>query len=916
MSATDRDAVRIRVLVLLLAAGLFGLLVTTVYRHGGSPTDENLFINPPSPVYVAESSPAAGLDAGDILLAVDERRLLTFRTFAGVLDTLADDAKVRLRLRRPSGSEHISEGVPASALRAVVVRDIASTALVVEVTAGGASDRAGMRVGDVILRINEQAFRDVFEADAIMRRAQVGRATAYEVLRGAEATTLLVTLAAFGMRLSLVVSTLSGLLLMAFGAALAVMRPWIKAARYVGLGFLLIGYAFGVAFIRRDADLSTFTVVRDLATIGGVLFGLACLIHGEHYFPREMPTLTRHAWLQRSAYLCAATATAWIAAGGREVPFVAGLVALGLLAVAAKWLARRDRTVELRRMMRPLRWTSAAVVALVVAMLGIGQYLVPGDVPGFIGLALVAIPAAYLYTIGRYRLLDLDLRLRRTVQFSLLSGAWSLLVVSGFLWLVWRLTVTDMPLPNVRFTGASIEIIDTPVSYEQRAVLEKLVVALAAVLLTFAARHLGRRGSAWIAERFHRTAYDYRKAAREVTTVTSTRLDLEGLAAGIVSVVSGHMAVRRCGVLFTHGTRHHCVAEAHGMSVPAWREFCLATAPDIVQGASRAEDEVVAEYAFPRLRRALEAARIQYLYPIRAHERLVGVILVGEKLSELPFSADDFEFLDAVARQTAPAVENAFLYDDLAQQERLKHELELARRIQMESLPQFTPVVDGLDIAGQSVPAFEVGGDYFDYLDGHPPRFTVMVGDVSGKGTSAALYMSKLQGIVRSLHGFGLGPRELFVRTNDLIGHDLDRRAFVTALGAFFDLERHRLVLARAGHLPLLRLNAGTGEIDRFLPRGLGLGLTMGEAFDRELEELEIGYAPGDVFLFITDGITECQSPAREEFGEDRVIEFLSCLAVPHDARGVRDALMSAVDRFAGGTTVFDDRTVVVVRVQ
>lgn len=275
MSATDRDAVRIRVLVLLLAAGLFGLLVTTVYRHGGSPTDENLFINPPSPVYVAESSPAAGLDAGDILLAVDERRLLTFRTFAGVLDTLADDAKVRLRLRRPSGSEHISEGVPASALRAVVVRDIASTALVVEVTAGGASDRAGMRVGDVILRINEQAFRDVFEADAIMRRAQVGRATAYEVLRGAEATTLLVTLAAFGMRLSLVVSTLSGLLLMAFGAALAVMRPWIKAARYVGLGFLLIGYAFGVAFIRRDADLSTFTVVRDLATIGGVLFGLA-----------------------------------------------------------------------------------------------------------------------------------------------------------------------------------------------------------------------------------------------------------------------------------------------------------------------------------------------------------------------------------------------------------------------------------------------------------------------------------------------------------------------------------------------------------------------------------------------------------------------------------------------------------------
>jgi hypothetical protein len=322
----------------------------------------------------------------------------------------------------PPAASTSAKSVPAAALRAVVVRDIAGTALVTEVTAGGASDRAGMRVGDVILRINDQDFRDVFEADAIMRRAQVGRATAYEVLRGAETTTLLVTLAAFGMRLSLVVSTLSGLLLMVFGAALAVMRPWIRAARYVGLGFLLLGYAFGVAFIRRDADLSAFTVVRDLATIGGMLFGLALLIHGEHYFPREMPTLTRHAWLHRSAYLCAALATAWVAAGGREIPFAAGLGALGVLAVTAKWLARRDRTAELRRMMRPLRWTSAAVVALVAVILGIGQYLVPGDVPGFIGLALAAIPAAYLYTIGRYRLLDLDLRLRRTVQFTLLSG--------------------------------------------------------------------------------------------------------------------------------------------------------------------------------------------------------------------------------------------------------------------------------------------------------------------------------------------------------------------------------------------------------------------------------------------------------------------------------------------------------------
>jgi serine phosphatase RsbU (regulator of sigma subunit) len=101
------------------------------------------------------------------------------------------------------------------------------------------------------------------------------------------------------------------------------------------------------------------------------------------------------------------------------------------------------------------------------------------------------------------------------------------------------------------------------------------------------------------------------------------------------------------------------------------------------------------------------------------------------------------------------AMENAFLYEELAEKERMKHELAIARRIQLASLPQKTPVVKGLEIAGSSLPALEVGGDFFDYLNGSTDHLTVVVGDVSGKGTSAALYMSKVQGILRSLH-----PRE------------------------------------------------------------------------------------------------------------------------------------------------------------
>ena len=304
------------------------------------------------------------------------------------------------------------------------------------------------------------------------------------------------------------------------------------------------------------------------------------------------------------------------------------------------------------------------------------------------------------------------------------------------------------------------------------------------------------------------------------------------------------------------------------------------------------------------------------IHPIHANDALVGALLVGEKRSESPFHAADFEFLAAIGQQVAPAIENAFLYEDLRGQERLRHELQIARQIQMQSLPQDIPQIAGLDIAGSSVPALEVGGDYFDYLNGRPNQFTVMVGDVSGKGTSAALYMSKLQGIVRSLHDFDLGPTELFVRTNMLLGRDMERRSFVTALGGFFDTALRELVIARAGHLPLFHYARATGTIDRILPRGLGFGLSTRPLFERELEEQRRSYRSGDVFLFVTDGITECQDADGDLYGEERLEALLiSAAGAGASAEEIRMRITQAVHDFsATPDEPFDDQTIVVVR--
>jgi sigma-B regulation protein RsbU (phosphoserine phosphatase) len=188
-----------------------------------------------------------------------------------------------------------------------------------------------------------------------------------------------------------------------------------------------------------------------------------------------------------------------------------------------------------------------------------------------------------------------------------------------------------------------------------------------------------------------------------------------------------------------------------------------------------------------------------------------------------------------------------------------------------------------------------------------------VVGDVSGKGTSAALYMSKVQGILRSLHEFRLAPGDMFVRTNRLLAGDIDRSSFVTALCASFGAAAGNALLARAGHLPLYVFAAQSGSVSRVAPRGLGLALDENAKFAEQLEERTLPYAGGDVFLFVTDGVTEARNEVGEEYGEERLVGFLQQEG-RRTATEIRDALSAALRDFVGKADQHDDQTIVVVR--
>lgn len=941
-ATTSHPTSALKLALVALGTGLVLLVLANTFLVGRQATDENTFRPPPSRAYVTavvvgtgpgratapEELPqrwqrdivqASQLLPGDFVLAVDGASVVSLAETRQALGRSAESQVVAIR----PGSPGLLSLTVSSAALSEALRSVENTVLVLEVTPGGASERAGMRVGDVITRINGQGFSTMQEADDVMRQSGADRETVYDVLRGGEALSLNVRLAAFGVSFGRAVLVLVGLLYVLSGMTLALLRAHIKAARYLGLAWMGVGVLVTQLLgDSRQALVPWVQGLTDVFSLGGGLFGMAAWVHALHYFPRERTALIARRWVRPTVYTLASIGTALMLAG-QYPPFRSLLPAVFIVFVLVAAVATRKTSAsygaEEREMLRPLT-RSIAVALWTLLPLSVIRQGARGPTPLLVALlvalVVLAVLCVHVYVIGRYRLLEADLRLRRNVQYLLISSAWTTAIAAAGLWMWWMLVQTELPIPNVRLTGETIEILPTPVSVERRAIVEKAVLISAAVVFAFGFRALLKRGHRFLAEQYYREGYDYRKASQELSEVMGARMDLDGLADGLLTVIDRLMPVKKAGVAFVDGTRVFAARRSTGFDRDEWDVFCRGCMADALQALHDSPGEFDTEYAPPRLRLALRRSDIHYLYPVRGHNQLRGLIFIGEKLSESAYTADDFTFLNVIASQASLLVENSFLYENLAQQERAQQELAIARRIQLESLPQRPPVVAGLDVAGTSVPAQEVGGDYFDYLNGVPGTLGVMVGDVSGKGTSAALYMSKLQGIVRSLHSFELTPRELFIRANDLLGRDLERRSFVTALGGFFDIDARVVTVARAGHLPLLRYEAATGQVHRHTPAGLGFGLVSGRQFGQELLEERVPYAAGDVFLFVSDGITESHATSGDDYGDDRLVALMHETAAQRfTAAETMHRIKASVDAFTEGTEQQDDQTIVVVRV-
>jgi phosphoserine phosphatase RsbU/P len=254
-----------------------------------------------------------------------------------------------------------------------------------------------------------------------------------------------------------------------------------------------------------------------------------------------------------------------------------------------------------------------------------------------------------------------------------------------------------------------------------------------------------------------------------------------------------------------------------------------------------------------------------------------------------------------------------------AEKKRLEEELRIAHEIQMSLLPQGPLHMPGLSVTALCVPAREVGGDYYDFLPLDDHRVGVLIADVSGKGTSAALYMAELKGLMLSLSEIHSSPRELLIAANRIIAHHLDARSFITMTYAVVDLRKRIMTYARAGHTPLIYVpGAGVGarDVRILVPDGMVVGLKLdnGEMFGRLLQEETIALRPGDLYLFFTDGISEAMNVHDDCFGESRLGELVQAHAHLPSAE-LRERVLREIAAFVGDAPQHDDMTMILLKV-
>ena len=825
-----------------------------------------------------------------------------------------------------------------------------------DVLGGSPAERAGLRAGDRIIGVdgrklnadigsdeayvhgrpcdpveitiaragepNPLILHGVFRAATPARMSEgLAKSSALQVMGLFPIPFLLVGFAVLFLRLEEPKAWLLALLFCAFIGAPGLLNPlaisnplraFALAFRAVSLGMLCpLFYLFFALFPLRSPLDRRFPWLK----WAGLLWGILIVVPGLRTGEPTLPRVVSH----------------WAGARNAEVMHFSltyALLALGVISLAQNSFMA-SVPPEARRKSRVILWgTVAGVLPIVLERVAVDftGYRPPFWLDSGLVIVVFLYPLSFAYVVVKHRVMELPVLLRRSARY--------VLVQRGFAVLMLMVAATAIAL----FTHVFSRFVRADTN------LGMALSAVFGIVLVWTSAPLVKRGTQRIDRAFFRSAYDAHVILQSLGEKIRTVTDHHELANLLETQIAGALhpkslacyleagdgnLVAECGP----GARH---SDTTSVRLPRPRfpfrfgaifvsrdlDKIPAALPLLTEIAQRGKAWDVPQGPEPA--GDLGPLAPECLVPILGRENnLIGLLVLGPRLSEEPYSGEDKGLLDSVAAQAGIALENIRLAEKMAQRieadRRISQEMEFARQVQARLFPQKLPAMKTLAYTGGCIQARKVGGDYYDFLELRPGRLALVLADIAGKGISGALLMANLQANLRSQYPMAVDdlPR-LLASVNRLFYESTDDASYATVFFADYDDSSRKLRYANCGHLPPLLLRACGSSRDHVsdAPKVEWLRSTctvMGlfEAWHCEIAEVRL--APGDTLALYTDGITEATNADGEEFGESHLLDTLGSHShLPVES--LLEAVVAAVQQFSTGSEQQDDITAVIAR--
>src|SRR5277367_439373 len=805
--------------------------------------------------------------------------------------------------------------------------------------------QAGVENNGILLAVNGRPLTGLAVYGEAIRTAKPGDPLRIEFRRPGETSTRSATLlldragaprfslpAASILAIKLVVPTLCILI----GFWVAAVRPRDPSA-----WCLLLIMLFFSAYYSAGAE-SWGPVVRDIAvgyqTAIGNLWPLAMLLFGV-YFPEPLPEKDPAWWKwsksiiitvllvscvanviarigQFENFASVASLSSFLARFG-IVDFLVAFAAIGTFFASIAAKLRQSVTPDAKRRLQ-LLYTGSTISMAPACVLFVVQNIKGGQFqqifPEWFVLSALSMmllfPITLACVIVVHRAMDVRVVIRQGLQYGLATaGTRVLQVILGFV-VIW--------------TAANLNLDPT------RSRPQKIMVIAWGIVFVFGLRKGAEFVRKWIDKRFFRDAYDAEQILEALSEEVRSIVEKRPLLERVATRISESLYIPRVAVLLHDGGWYR---PAFSIGYPGALDADLPESGGTVQrlvreaGPERVylDDEkswVNSREVPDEERRKLSSLGPQLLIPLAVKQNLLGIISLGQKRSEAPYSSGDVRLLKSVAMQTALALSNAELTTaigvEIGRREKLNREIEIAREVQERLFPQRLPEIAGLDYFGFCRTALGVGGDYYDFLALPEGKLGVALGDVSGKGIAAALTMASLQASLRAdAMRAGNDIAGLITRVNAMLYDASTEDRYATLFYAQYDPATRRLSYVNAGHCPPILFRASTNgrphadhTVERLDKAG---GTVVGLLPECTYEQAEVSLLPGDLLVIYTDGFSEAMSPNLEEWGDARLFETVaSCDGLPaEDSIG---KIMKAADAFAAGAPQSDDMTLVILR--